>query len=189
VRCFVAIQLSTEVKRSISAGVAVLKEVVPSDAVRWVKEDNLHLTLRFLGSMEQPGLELIAEQLDAVASGSPGFELWLNAYGVFQNGNILKVLWASVGGDLAPLTSLQAQIEAGVASLSPHTEATRYHPHVTIGRFLRNTMAQGVAISNVLNSQPIEPIAWQVEGFDLMGSQPGPGGPTYTVLQHYSLQG
>ena len=100
--------------------------------VRWVRRDELHLTLKFLGDAAEDGP--MVEAVRAALSGVAPFQLGLEAAGSF-GGSRPRVLWAGVGGPgLAALGELAGRIEDACLVAGFPRDARGFHAHVTLGR-------------------------------------------------------
>ncbi len=135
-RLFVAIDLPDEVKRELAR---FRREEIPG--ARWVPVEQLHLTLRFIGEVDESTLQAIRQALGAV--GAAPFPLAVQRVGHFPPRKTPHVLW--VGADAgAPLTGLQGEVEAAVQTAGISAEHRPFSPHITIAR-LRETPPHIVA--------------------------------------------
>jgi 2'-5' RNA ligase len=176
-RLFTAVELPAEIRH----GLARLR--IPLPGAKWVEEENLHLTLRFAGDIDN---RLAAEFADALAQVDvPAFELRLQGLGAF-GGNDPRVLWAGVETSTALETLARANERAARAAGLP-AEARTFKPHVTIAR-LRHARADAVA--KVLGRHgAFRSPAFTVERFVLMSSRPQVGGGPYVVEEAFPLAG
>ena len=99
---------------------------------RWTPISNLHLTIRFVGSVDQQVVEAIADRL--VAQRLAGFELELGDLGTFKRGRLVRVVWLGLrsGGDTA--TALFAQVERECVAAGLEAEQRAYRAHATLAR-------------------------------------------------------
>lgn len=99
---------------------------------RWVKPENFHITLRFLGDLDEHS----ATDVDAALQGVsvPAFDLQLEGMGAFSEGKRLKALWAGIQPSDA-LSHLQSKVEKAIARTGLPTERRKFKPHVTLARF------------------------------------------------------
>src|SRR5688500_17876880 len=113
-----------------------------SPELRWVQDENLHLTLRFIGEVERPLADDIALALSRIRSGR--FELRLSGVGIFEGRNG-GALWAGVQPK-QPVAALAAKVERAcvAAGLEPGRRA--FHPHVTLARWSRREANAAQAI-------------------------------------------
>lgn len=156
------------------------------DGVTWTRPENLHLTLRFIGEVEEP----VAADIDAALAGvrEPGFDLGLCGVGLFGTVERPRVLWAGVEGSAA-LMHLQAKVERAVMAAGLEPERQRFTPHVTLGRpatsrgrYPGGRLAQWLEQADGFRVPDI-----QVGHFSLMLSQRGSSGPDYQLLAEYRL--
>ncbi|MGO1119725.1 RNA 2',3'-cyclic phosphodiesterase [Rhodovibrionaceae bacterium A322] len=99
---------------------------------RWVRPENFHLTLRFLGDLDEHS----AADVDAALQGIslPAFDLQLEGMGTFTEGKRLKALWAGVQPNPA-LNHLQSKVEKAIIRAGLPLERRKFKPHVTLARF------------------------------------------------------
>lgn len=148
----------------------------------WVRPENFHLTLRFIGEVD--GLQ--AADIDAALSNlsGPPFELVLTGLGQFGEGRKTRAVW--VGVQASPeLSALQSRIERALNSNGLEPESRKFHPHVTLARFSNspgNKLRTFFAQHALFRTEP-----FQVTHFDLYSSELGKGGPVYTSEARYEL--
>ena len=174
-RLFVAIRPPDEVRDLL---VDAMDE---GPGLRWVGEENLHLTLRFIGEVERPLAEDVARRLQSVR-GEP-FELRIKGVGRFEQRNGGAV-WAGVEpkGQVAPLAA-KVDRACVLAGLEPERRA--FHPHVTLARFGRAGKAEAEDFERrraALASAPFE-----VDRFILFESRLSRHGPHYEPIAEYLL--
>jgi 2'-5' RNA ligase len=131
IRAFLAANFSVAATRKIAEEVERRRKGLVG--VVWVPPANLHLTLRFLGSIDEALVDGISGKLKRLAARHPPFEARLRGLGAFPNGEQPNVLWVGVDGGEA-LAKLQREIEAAMVELGFEGEARPFHPHVTVGR-------------------------------------------------------
>lgn len=176
IRLFAGLELPPE----LGGRLAALAGGIPG--ARWVEARNLHITLRFVGEVEEG---LGADLHDALAGvRAPAFTLGLSGFGTFGRA-APNHLWAAV--DKAPgLLHLQAKVEQAVARLGLAPEGRKYLPHVTLARF------RGAPVSRVQDfiarNSPFQAAPWPVKHFVLYRSHLGHGGAEYEALAEYPLE-
>ena len=99
---------------------------------RWSSPDNLHLTVRFIGSVERDLVEGVADRLDG-ASGPP-IELALGDSGTFRRSRMARVVWLGLKTGADALTSLAARVEQECRSAGLAPEPRPFQPHMTLAR-------------------------------------------------------
>jgi 2'-5' RNA ligase len=125
-RLFVGLELPPSCRAALSA-------INPGlTGLRWLPEEQFHLTLSFLGEVEAPAEERLREGLGKVRIGP--FYLPLRGIGIFDSGRRASVIWVGVGQGHPHLFALHRRIQDAIlaAGLEPSLQA--FHPHVTIGR-------------------------------------------------------
>lgn len=125
-RLFVALSPPDEIRDRLS----MMASGLPS--ARWVKPENYHITLRFIGEVDN----LVARDVDDALSGvhMPEFEVSLAGIGQFGEGKKLRSVWTGVEGG-EPLIRLQTKVENAVARAGLQPEGRKFKPHVTLARF------------------------------------------------------
>ncbi len=176
-RLFVAIALPDEQR----ARLATMANGLPG--ARWVAQENLHLTLRFLGELD--GNE--ARDVDAALAGirMPGFEVRLEGVSHFGVGRKLRSLWAGVRADTA-LGRLRGKVEQAVVRAGLPPEKRKFKPHVTLARFKSNP---GLKLHHFLAEYALfrtEP--FQVDSFTLYSSFLSANGAIYRPEADYPLE-
>ncbi|MBI3394530.1 MAG: RNA 2',3'-cyclic phosphodiesterase [Spirochaetia bacterium] len=125
-RLFVAV----DIPQSLKTRLADMCRGIPG--VRWTPEEQMHITIRFLGETHRTVFEEVAESLHGVLSDP--FELRLRGVGQFLRGNAPQVLWAGVDDGGQGLAALHGRVEAALSQCGIAREKRRFHPHVTLGR-------------------------------------------------------
>ncbi len=128
-RLFIAITLPDSERERLAA----LANGLPG--ARWIDQDNLHLTLRFLGELDGGDAADVDAALSQVRM--PGFVLGLEGISHFGEGRKLRALWAGVKPNPA-LMRLQAKVEQAVIRAGQPPEKRKFKPHVTLARFKAN---------------------------------------------------
>ncbi len=132
-RTFIAIDLDPAIKRNLSGFVARLK-TLSSKNISWVREQGMHLTLKFLGDIEESQVSAIKSLISSISNKYPRFPLTVKGTGYFPaNTKFLRVLWAGVE-EQPVLTSLQRELETELEKLGFAKEKRAFHPHLTLGR-------------------------------------------------------
>jgi 2'-5' RNA ligase len=151
-------------------------------SVRWVKTENIHLTMRFLGDMDANALPNLYEEIDRVAAVIPAFTISLGQLGCFPNQKRPRVIWIGVDSDSTWLTTLQESIEQCVSSLGWKSENRKFHPHLTLGR-VKNS--KSVMQAGFPWGEPVAAKKNNVRVVNVYESKLQPSGAVYT-LRHSS---
>jgi len=155
-----------------------LQEKIPKAKSTFPKK--FHLTLKFLGEVDEKKVEEIKERLSKIDFDS--FKVKLGGTGVFPNEKFVRVVWAGVE-DGEKITELQQKIEKSLEGL--FKKDTRFHPHITLARikFIENDKKEEF-IQGVKAIQ-VEPKETEIKNFKLVKSTLTPEGPVYEDLGVY----
>ena len=190
VRSFIAIELSQEIKAELTAMEEKLK-ARRHPFVKWVDPENIHLTLKFLGSVALDTIPQIVEAMTRIAQPASPFSLQVGGTGAFPNWQRPQVIWVGIGGEIGRLAALQKELEAALSPLGFPPESRAFSPHLTLGR-LRDRVSPedrrrfGQWAESV--KFEISP-SFEVDALRLMKSQLTPGGPIYSRLSSVHLTG
>lgn len=131
-RSFIAIELPEAIQELLSELSARLRESGANAS--WVRPGNIHLTLRFLGEVDEDGLDRLAEVLSERYTSVSPFPLSVRGIGAFPNLRRPSVIWAGVGPVEGALTEVQAAAEAAAQAIGLPEESKSFHPHLTLAR-------------------------------------------------------
>ena len=182
IRTFIAIALLPEVRAALGQVSSELALQMPPRAVRWVKPDLMHVTLRFLGGTAVSLLPQLMAALDQVAAQHGRFELTVNGLGCFPNRKRPRVIWAGLRGDLAPANNLVAGLNELLLPMGWEPEKRPFRPHLTLGRVKDSRKLQGIHWGTA-----VAEIVVEVTAVHLIESQLRPFGPIYTVRHSRKL--
>jgi 2'-5' RNA ligase len=205
-RTFIAIDLPSPILDALAATQKQLQAVLAAQkqatAMRWSPVKNLHLTLRFLGDTTHEQREQVTQRLQALAATSAPFTLQVDltskGLGGFPTLRQPRVLWVGLGGDLATLGHLQAQVEVMAQAVGFVPEERSFAPHLTLARAAREADRRlQQQVGQVLNehglaalstaSLPAPRLSFAVEQLTYYQSELGSGGSRYTVLAEAPL--
>ena len=175
-RLFTAICLPAD----ISAQLARFRTPLPG--ARWVEPENYHLTLRFLGDVQNQVAREFADALSYIDS--DGFEMSLKGFGVF-GGQDPKVLWAGIEAP-PQLEMLYRAHEYAARTVGLKPDRQKFKPHITIARFRRT---RDEAVSRFLQRHATSVSgSIYVDRFQLLSSKPYTGGGPYVIEQEFALR-
>jgi 2'-5' RNA ligase len=154
--------------------------------VAWVPPENLHVTLKFLGAVEEERLALVGRRLEAVASRARRFELAIAGLGAFPAVSRPRVLWAGISAGGETLASLAAAVDEALEALGFAREARPFAAHVTLGRVRapRRDPVLAEALAAGLQRRFGRLV---VDRLTLMRSDLSPHGARYTPLDSWPL--
>jgi 2'-5' RNA ligase len=180
-RLFVAVNLPAQIRERLAAEQDRLRRAQAD--VSWVRAENIHVTLKFLGETEEKRLDRIRPALLEVARGSVPFRIQVSGLGSF-GGRVPRVVWVGVQEGAEPLSRLAKDVEAAMARLGFPKERRGFSAHITLGRVrsARNAEALLTALAQA-ETGPLGSV--EVNQFELMQSELRPTGSVYTVLDRY----
>lgn len=148
---------------------------------RWVLPRQLHVTLSFLGQVEQSSLLEVGARMVAVAGRFPPFNIAIRAAGGFPNAQRPSVVWLGVEPDAPSLYGIVGDLEAAWKELGRSVEARPYHPHLTLAR--SRARAGDSRLARVIESLAgVELGSCAVRELVLYRSDSSPAGVQYTAL-------
>jgi RNA 2',3'-cyclic 3'-phosphodiesterase len=187
IRAFLAIEIPAEIQQKLKTLVMPLSRQ-PGQAVRWVKAENVHLTLKFFGDTEKARLEKLNGCLQRGLAGHLPFQLQVGGFGAFPNFNRPRVFWC--GLSQAPeLNALLEVVENVTAANGFPAENRPFSPHLTLGRAGDHAAPQDLQqIAAAFRQFPADSLGVvPVTGLIIFSSQLSRGGSIYTPLYHIPL--
>lgn len=176
IRLFVGLALPEGLRERLTG----LRGQVPG--ARWVPPENLHITLRFIGEVDEAAaadLDMALARVDV-----PPLEVAVGGVGHFASRGLVRSLWAGVDRDTA-LDHLQAKIEAACQRSGLAPEGRKFHPHVTLAR-CRDTRTARIA-GFLADHAGFRAPPFPAGSFALYSSTLGRGGAAYTREVDYPL--
>ncbi len=189
-RAFIAVELPTAMLQRLGTEIAKLRELVGGGAIRWVESEAIHLTLQFLGEIDERTADLIAGCLDEVCANYARMSLEVGGLGGFPNLNRPRVIWIGIREPDRSLSKLQSEIEGGVSKVGIDAEDRTYHPHLTLGRLRREAGQSEVRLlaDQLRQIQSADLGSVPVEGVSLMQSELTGAGAVYSRLHYAPLR-
>jgi 2'-5' RNA ligase len=180
VRLFVALEIPCAVRDNLATLINDLRITAPK--ARWVRPENIHVTLKFIGEILPDKLEDIRGALSGVHSERP-VELNFRGLGFFPNAKRPSVLWAGI--DASPnLPSLAGGIDRSLEKVGFPREQRAFVPHLTIARFqpprIHETLQSAIAQSSGRDFGSL-----RTKEFHLVESKLKPSGAEYTTLESF----
>jgi len=131
-RTFVAVELDESIRRGLAELQNRLRQF--DRAVRWVRPESIHLTLKFLGEVPDQQIAAVCAAVDETAAASSGFEISVAGAGCFPPRGPARVVWAGLTEPTGRLAACQQACEQAMGRLGFAPEARAFHPHLTLGR-------------------------------------------------------
>lgn len=178
-RLFVAMELDERVLAGAAALIDAQRQEVPH--ARWLTAQQLHVTLSFLGQVDQALVLDVGARLLEVARQLPPFNVRIRGAGGFPNARRPSVVWLGVEPDAPILHAMVAELQAAWKELGRSVEARAYHPHLTLARSKQPAGdARLAAVIQALAHTDLGSCA--VRDIVLFQSEPSPAGVRYSAL-------
>ena len=188
VRLFVACEVPEDSKQAIGGLISDLKDR-SGNAVRWIRPEGVHVTLKFLGEVPVKQLPAIKLAIQEAVVGHSPFELELANIGTFGGREGLRIMWVGVAGDVLRLEALVRAVNAALAVVGFEPERRPFRPHLTLGR-VRDEVStrQRAEIEVEVGKTEVPQSSWRTAHVSLMRSRLTPNGAVYEVLATFPLR-
>lgn len=187
VRTFIALDPGRAIRDRIKA----LQESLARTGadVKWVEADNLHLTLLFLGEVDNRDLVPVCQAVAEVAQQCQPFDLAFAGAGCFPNLRRPRTLWIGVSQGAAEVCALHDALEVPLLALGCYRrEERQFKPHLTLGRIRSDKPMDDLAAA-LVKKQAYHAGETRVREVLVMSSDLSPKGPVYTVMSRANLDG
>jgi 2'-5' RNA ligase len=181
-RLFAAIPVVGEGRVQLEGVLARLSEL--GWPVRWVRPEQLHLTVKFLGEVEAARVAEVSEALAGASAGVRALAFGLRELGTFPGIPRARVVWAGLEAEPA-LELMVDRIERACHALGFPIEGRPFRPHVTLGRVLESGRLPREAGERLAAAAPTGNFV--ADRLVLYHSRLGPGGPRYESLENFPL--
>lgn len=178
-RLFFGVGLPMGVRKEVWNFCSTIKEKLPK--MKWVEEENLHITLRFLGEVEKEKLSTLVQLSDELSRAVKAFPVMLGSLGAFPNPKRARVFWCGLSEGGEGCTRLFNGLEARLQDFGFAPEDKVFHPHITLSRL---NPPSTLAIEN-LSPPPV--LSFTCDRFTLYESVLRPQGPLYKTIKEFIL--
>ena len=180
-RCFIALPIEGDIKTQLIKAQQELKSTKAN--LKLVEEENIHLTLKFLGEVESEKASKVCESLQEIKF--PRFDIVVEGIGVFPNFNFLRVIWAGISKGAENILKLHEELEKKLAVIGFKRDAN-FHPHVTLAR-VRSPHNKTALVSKIKEFQNTYFGQVSIDKILFMESKLKPSGPVYSVIKDVKL--
>ena len=186
IRSFLAFELPLQIKERVGE---VSRELQKSPLpVRWVKVENIHLTIVFLGPVPEETIAGIKQKTGSIAERFSAFRIRLSSVGVFPNWRRPRVFWFGLAGEIGGLSELRDELQAVLEELGFKPEKRPFRPHLTLGRF-KGSVNRGEELKWILDKfHDISSDDGYLKELVLFKSDLRPAGPIYTKMAAWPLK-
>lgn len=178
-RLFVALEIPTKTRENLASLMASLRAIARE--ARWVRPDNLHVTLKFLGEVAEDTLEAVETALGRIRS-DQAVTLEFRGLGFFPNEKKPRVFWAGIEAS-SNLKTLAGDIEGAVEKCGIARDKREFSPHLTLAR-LERPLPEAFRKAIAENAQR-DFGSLRTGEFRLVQSKLKPSGAEYTTLKTF----
>ncbi|MCF8010443.1 MAG: RNA 2',3'-cyclic phosphodiesterase [Clostridiales bacterium] len=186
-RVFWAINLPADVKQNLYKYLKEPLQQMPVN-IKWVEEQNIHLTMKFMGDIETVQLEDITSAVEDSISGMGPFNIQVKGVGCFPGLGKPRIFWAGIEGNEDLLENIYKKIQQALLFLGFDEDKKPFSPHLTLARFKSPgncSEFMNKAISLAPGDKKLDGV--KVGTIDLMQSILNKRGPTYNVIYSVKL--
>jgi RNA 2',3'-cyclic 3'-phosphodiesterase len=187
VRVFCAIELPAHVRARAADHSSYLRSTIPEARASWDRPEKLHITLKFLGEIEQSRVEALSRAAARAAASVEAFDLAIEGTGAFPPRGLARVLWLGISDPTGRLARLQSRLEDECEREGFKREERPFHPHITIARLRAPAGARKFAALH--EETGFEPMGFVASDLVIMRSELGPGGSRYSEISRHRLSG
>jgi 2'-5' RNA ligase len=189
-RVFVAVDIGEAMRREAQRVIAALstrlEQVKEPPKVVWVKPAALHVTIRFIGEVEQPDIDRLTALLAPPLPVAP-FEVSWRGIGAFPSNRHPRALWLGVINGAAQLAAIEAEVARRIAGAAVPLDDRALLPHLTLGRI--KMPGKGIDWPKILQACELRNVTSRIDRVTLYRSQLSQYGPHYTELVSAPLIG
>ncbi len=184
-RTFIAIEIPQEIKDTLGRLQAKLK--IAGADVKWVKTKNIHLTLKFLGEIDEQTQDRISLSLERLCRNRQPFSITLSSCGAFPNNHSPRVIWVGIKQGDNEVKEIAQKIEELSSIIGIPKETREFSSHITIGRTRSGKNRRELAeLLDKLAQKPLEG-QFPAQKITLFKSTLTPHGPIYEPLKEFPL--
>ena len=183
-RLFAALENSEETKRLLALPSGGLRSA--GFDLRFSPEEQLHLTLKFLGHLEAERVPEVQDVLQRCASATAAFEFEICGAGCFPPHGPVRVVWAGVRSGADAITDLAVRLDEALSTLGVERESRLFHPHVTLARVKEDRSAG--ALREAVAKLEIPSIVQPSRSITLFESQLTPQGSKYSAVSRHAFR-
>jgi 2'-5' RNA ligase len=191
VRIFIGIEIDEAARSTIDASAQALRRRIDrsaaDSAVRWVPRENLHITIWFIGHVDDDRARAVLAAIDAPYLTGP-FTIELTGMGLFPRSGPPRVLWIGVGAGHETLGSLHGAVQSRLVPLGFEPERRPYSPHLTLARVKDVERKYAATLRTLVQTMSAPPVRSAVTAVTVFESRVSSKGAAYTPLLRVPLR-
>jgi RNA 2',3'-cyclic 3'-phosphodiesterase len=184
-RIFIAVDISDKARQKVASYIENLRRSFPQLRVGWERPEKLHLTLKFLGDVNDGRLEEVQKAIGKIVDSNPAFQMTLGRTGRFPPKGDPKILWLGTI-DKGEFAAVASKINDDLEQLGFEREKRRFSPHLTIARLREPRLSGELAAKHLEND--FGPIRFEVGKIVVYESKLLPKGSVYTQVTAFPLK-
>lgn len=181
--------LSVEIPKKIEEALKTLEDALKKTAcdAHWIKPTNIHLTLKFLGAVEEEKIAPITKAIISTFSSTQSLSVTLGKLGGFPSLNTLHILWAGINDPNKEITKLVNGVENTLSRLGFKEEKKEFQAHLTLAR-LRSALNKPQLIEKIQEiNKTLQPQNFLINNITLFESHLTPQGSVYSKIHQVKL--
>lgn len=187
-KCFIALPIDQAVKEELGSVINVFKQndIFSDNNIRWVDTREMHLTLKFLGKVEDRDVPDICNALTQACHSLTSFEYVIDGISTFPDSSAARVIVATITEGSTLLASMADEIDQAMNHIGFMLENRKFSGHITLARIKERKT--GYTVNEHLDEIPsYAPVVQLANEIRLLQSEREKGGVTYTTMHHIKL--
>jgi 2'-5' RNA ligase len=185
-RIFCAFELPESLRLRLAKHATTVREAVPEAAASWSRPENIHLTVKFFGNVDEAKVPLISAALQRAVREFGPIEIQVGKTGVFPRASRPQVLWIGIEDPSGGLSRLHARLEDECGREGFPKEERAFRPHLTIARIRKPDNASRLADTHL--RMEFAPVEITLSELVLFRSELSPKGSKYTAISRHRLE-
>jgi 2'-5' RNA ligase len=185
IRSFIAVEVPDDVQEQLGRIAGKLREC--GVKVRWSQPGNIHLTLKFLGDVDDNDIPKVCGVITEAAAGLKPFDVRIAGLGAFPPHGAPRIVWVGITDQTEPLIALAEDLDRRIAeTIGIRPEHRKFHPHLTLGR-VKSTRGTDRLIEAMQALEPVDLGLFGVDALALFMSKLHSQGSIYTRMAEVGL--
>ncbi len=186
-RVFIAIDISDEARTEAARYIERLRAVSAGARLSWTRPENLHLTMRFLGNVDDAGLDAATNATQLAAEQVSPFRLAISGTGVFPSPRAARVIWLGINDPAGGAGIAYRVLDEGLVTAGFESEKRAFKPHLTLARIKYPRSSADLVKLHL--AAGFEVPEFEINEFVIFESRLSPGGSVYTALSKHPFGG
>jgi 2'-5' RNA ligase len=181
-RLFIAVEIDDRARRIAEATAEALRRAIgPAPNIRWVPPENMHLTVRFIGQVDDSRASVLVDALILPLEIAP-FDLELAGCGVFPPSGAPRVIWIGLTSGLPNLAAMHDEFDRRLAPFGFEPEHRPFSPHLTLGRIKDAPKGMRGAVQQAIRDVTAAATRCHITRATVFQSHLSPRGPRYEAI-------